>query len=101
MCGRLGALVVFLAARVQEIMWIMEHVHDLNAWPSVGTMSLVGWRVEMAAHVFTCVDPSRTAVLGSLNYHISTLITGTSSSHVVSGISVVRKGGCINLLRIA
>ena len=74
---------MFLAARVQEIMWIMEHVHDLNAWPSARTVSLVGWWVEMAAHVFTCVDPSRTAVLVSLNYHISTLIIGTSSSHLV------------------
>ena len=76
-----------LAARVQEIMWIMEHVHDLNAWPSARTVSLVGWRVEMAAHVFTCVDPSRTAVLVYLNYHISTLTIGTSSSHLVSVIS--------------
>ena len=72
-CGRLGAHVMFLAARVQEIMWIMEHVHEVNAWPSAGTVSLVGWRVEMAAHVLTCVDPSRVAALvKSLKPHKST-----------------------------
>ena len=61
-CGRLGALVVFFAARVQEIMWIMEHVHWCDCVSIMrGMRSLVvvvgNW---MAARVFTHVDPENT-----------------------------------------
>ena len=33
-CGPFGALAIFCAMRVQVIMWLIEHVHDVIEWPS-------------------------------------------------------------------
>ena len=50
---------VFFATKVQDIMWIMEHVHGVSRVAIlVRTRSLVGWWViRMVAWVFTHVVP--------------------------------------------